>query len=94
MTILELLERLQDAVENIGEAAAETTEVRLMTQENWPFENSIQGVCAKSDLVDESQTGEAEDDDPQTSEDEAEIIYLVEGTQLCYGNKNAWDAAR
>ena len=37
MTIDELIARLEDYRDEIGGDA----EVRLMTQQNWPFENSI-----------------------------------------------------
>ena len=58
-----------------------------MTQESWPFENAIRGVVAAFEIP-------KEDDAEDTDEDEADdIVYIVEGQQLCYGNKRAWDAA-
>ncbi len=42
MTIDELIARLEDYRDEIGGDA----EVRLMTQQNWPFENSIYGLAS------------------------------------------------
>ena len=40
MTLNELIDRLEDYRQELGG----DTEVRLMTQSNWPFENSIYGT--------------------------------------------------
>ena len=82
MTIHELIERLEEYRDSLGGDA----EVRLMTQSNYPFENALLGVvsgeeindCDDEDLCDE----DVEDDD---------VLYLVEGDQLCYGSKRAWE---
>ncbi|MEZ6097154.1 MAG: hypothetical protein R3C03_23515 [Pirellulaceae bacterium] len=42
MTLNELIERLKDYRDDLGGE----TEVRLMTQQNWPFENSIYGLVS------------------------------------------------
>ena len=42
MTIDELIQRLEDYRDEIGGDA----EVRLMTQQNWPFENTIFGLAS------------------------------------------------
>jgi len=83
ITIDELIARLEDCRDELGGDA----EVRLMTQQNWPFENNIVGVTTSREIRD----AEHEDDfDPQGDEDEA--VYIVEGRQLGYGTKAAWDA--
>ena len=40
--------------------------------------------------------GEKEDDRTEPDDDEQKdaVIYLVEGRQICYGDKTAWDVAR
>ena len=81
MTLNDLIERLENYREDLGGE----TEVRLMTQQNWPFENKIYGLCS-SDEIQEA------DEDPD-EEPEDEIIYIVEGNQLGYGNSTAWEAA-
>lgn len=85
MTIDELIERLEDYRDAIGGDA----EVRLMTQQNWPFENGIAGLASSQEIID---AGDAEDDDDEDLE-EVEVVYIVEGQQLGYGNERAWDAA-
>lgn len=65
----ELLEGMDDEVE-----------VRLMTQEPWPFENTIRCSVLASEL---------EDFKPEGSE--GEVLYLVDGGQLGYGTKDAWN---
>jgi hypothetical protein len=84
MTKAELVEML-DSYED-------DQEVRLMTQQNWPFEYSISSVVA-SDEITESD----EDDEPDASYQSPEpprngkpIVYLVEGRQVCYGTTSAW----
>ena len=83
ITIDELIARLEDCRDELGGDA----EVRLMTQSNWPFENDIVGVTTSREIRD----AEHEDDfDPQGDADE--VAYIVEGQQLGYGTKAAWDA--
>ena len=82
MTLNELIERLEEYRDLHGEDC----EVRLMTQQNWPFENAIIG------LVSGAEINEADEDDDACVEDDA-VVYIVEGTQLKYGSKRAWDAA-
>jgi hypothetical protein len=80
MTINELIERLEDYRDEVGGDA----EVRLMTQSNWPFENTIFGLCSTDEIRDASESEDEPDDD---------VLYIVEGTQLGYGTKTAWTAA-
>jgi hypothetical protein len=84
MTIDELIERLEDYRDALGGDA----EVRLMTQQNWPFENEIFGVAT----LDEIREHDGEEDfDPEGVDD---AIYIVEGHQLGYGTSAAWAACR
>ena len=71
------------------------TEVRLMTQENYPFENALIGAWQPP------AEGEDEDGNGFTPADGDEfghragqpvkVLYLVEGRQLGYGTKDAWN---
>ncbi len=81
MTIGELIQRLGEYRDEFGEDA----EVRLMTQENWPFENSICGLVSGSEL-----NGHTEDPDDEDVADDA-LVYIVEGGQLRYGSRRAWE---
>lgn len=81
MTLAELIERLEEMQDVYGEDA----EVRLMTQQQWPFENDIRGVTTTSEM-------HGYDDDVEVGAGTEDIVYIVEGGQLGYGNKAAWDA--
>lgn len=84
MNLDELIERLKDLRDEHGG----DTEVRLMTQQNWPFENAVHGVTT----ADEIAIAEQDDEDPTPTADAEKVVYIVEGTQLKYGSKAAWDA--
>ena len=82
MTIDELIERLEEYRDAIGGEA----EVRLMTQQNWPFENEVVGL-ASGEEINEPDDGEDE------HVDEDNVVFIVEGQQRCYGSKRAWEVA-
>ncbi|GIW97570.1 MAG: hypothetical protein KatS3mg111_0903 [Pirellulaceae bacterium] len=82
MTIDELIERLEEYRDAIGGE----TEVRLMTQQNWPFENEVVGL-ASGEEINEPDDGEDED------VDEESVVFIVEGQQRCYGSSRAWEVA-
>ncbi len=83
ITIDELIARLEECRDELGGDA----EVRLMTQSNWPFENDIVGVTTSGEIREEED--DEEGFDPQGDVDEA--VYIVEGNQLGYGTKAAWN---
>lgn len=87
MTLETLIEILNDYREEFGGAA----EVRLMTQQNWPFENRICGVTCGREMNRVNE--EEEEDDIQDVADD-NTIYIVEGGQICYGSKRAWETYR
>ena len=86
MTIDQLIERLEEYRDLIGGDA----EVRLMTQQNWPFENSITGVCSGEEIND---VADEDDPDDDGDVDDDAVLYIVEGQQLGYGTKRAWEIA-
>ena len=83
MTINELIERLEEYREEIGGDA----EVRLMTQANWPFEYGITGLASREEI------NAAVDEDANEYPPNERILFIVEGQQLGYGAKEAWEAA-
>jgi hypothetical protein len=97
VTVIELIELL--------EGCDPDAEVRIMSQEGWPFENAIRGVCVREDIADEDDgcecdhriTGPHEEGCPAGEEREypdgtaANDVFIVEGQQERYGNKGAWD---
>ncbi len=82
MTIDELIERLEDYRDELGG----DTEVRLMTQQNWPFENTVAGLASGQEINDRD---EGDDEDV----DDERVVFIVEGQQLGYGSKRAWEVA-
>lgn len=86
MTVNELIERLEDYRDELGDV-----EVRLMTQSNWPFENGIVGLASGAE-INEAENDDDPDDDGDVDDDD--VVYIVEGQQLCYGTKRAWQVAR
>jgi hypothetical protein len=87
MNLDTLIEILNDYREELGGDA----EVRLMTQQNWPFENRICGVTSGQEMNDTNDDDEADDDQDVADEN---IVYIVEGGQICYGSKRAWETCR
>jgi hypothetical protein len=87
MTIDELIARLEEYRDEIGGDA----EVRLMTQQNWPFENSIYGLASGAEINDYQDDEDGNDDDDAA---EDAVLFIVEGQQLGYGTKRAWEVAR
>ena len=83
MTIDELIERLEKYRDELGGQC----EVRLMTQQNWPFENRIAGLASGEEI---NNRDEDEDDEDVDTD---QVVYIVEGGQLGYGSKRAWDVA-
>ena len=82
MTIDELIERLEEYRDALGGEA----EVRLMTQQNWPFENEIVGLASGEEINDP-------DDDEDEDVDDDSVVFIVEGQQRCYGSSRAWEVA-
>ena len=76
-------------LKDLLEGYEDDMEVRIASQPNWPFEYGIRGVVSRSE-VDEEDPDEEEDEerDPSAPED---CLFIVEGRQLCYGNKNIWN---
>ena len=87
MTIDELIERLEEYRDALGGDA----EVRLMTQSNWPFENTIFGLVSHAELHD-GDDSDGMDPDLENAEEEP-VVFICEGQQLRYGTKRAWELA-
>lgn len=79
MSVRELIEYLE-TIED------QESEVKLMCQESWPFEYSIQGAITRKELIENGN-----EDDSLSEEQNINDVFLIEGTQLCYGTKTAWE---
>ena len=100
MTVGELMNLLSDCDED--------AEVRIMSQEGYPFENGIKGIAVRFEMRSEDDGCECyaevgkphEEDCPASDEQEyedglkANDVFIVEGRQERYGDKSAWQVAR
>ena len=86
MTIDQMIERLEEYRDALGG----DVEVRLMTQSNWPFENGIFGLASGEEI---NEVGDDDDPEDDGDVDDDAVVYIVEGEQLCYGTKRAWQVA-
>ena len=66
MTVDELIERLEEYRDALGGDA----EVRLMTQQHWPFENAVCGIVSNAEL-----NGHDEEEDEDVEDDR--VVYIV-----------------
>ena len=89
MTLNELIERLEQYRDLLGEDC----EVRLMTQQNWPFENAITGLASGAEINDAEGDDDDEGVETATDVETDAVVYIVEGEQLGYGSKRAWETA-
>jgi hypothetical protein len=76
-------------------------DVLIMSQQSWPFENGVYGVTVRSEM----DGGDDDDDDDGDKNENATAateardgratndVFIVEGSQLRYGSKTAWDVA-
>lgn len=76
MTVGELREIIEDLDDEM--------EVRFMYQYNWPFECSISNSWMP---IEERNHFRPKD---YADQEEDKVLYLVEGTQIGYGTKDAW----
>ncbi len=85
MTLSNLIERLEEYRDLYGDEI----EVRIMSQESWPFENSITGICSTEEMMNHRSPRDREEEEEPISKEN--FLYLVEGQQICYGSKLAWE---
>ncbi|MGI5865071.1 MAG: hypothetical protein ACOX6T_23870 [Myxococcales bacterium] len=88
MKVSELIELLEEQDPD--------AEVLVMSQENWPFECAIAGVATRDEILradaDERDEDDERDDclEPGAHRND---VFIVEGEQLRYGSKTAWNVA-
>ena len=89
MKVSELIELLEEQDPD--------AEVLVMMQQNWPFECSLAGVTTREEIERADREEDGEDDDAEEEPRERGTaksdVFLVEGDQLRYGSKTAWDVA-
>lgn len=91
MTVKELLDILADADPD--------AEVRIGSQQSYPFQNAVAGVVSADEiaLADAIADGVDNIDNVPPIEDfdgpvKPWTVYILEGSQRGYLSKNAWDA--
>lgn len=82
MKVSEMIAQLEEQLENEGDI-----EVRIMSQPNWPFEYEIEGLVSSKEIAE--RTNDPADDEPEDREPPR--VFVLEGRQVCYGNKDAWE---
>ena len=96
--------KVRDLIELL-EGVDPDANVFVMSQQQWPFEYGVAGVTVREEF----EGGEDDEDggEDESAEDQAERrreaerrgeqpndVFVVEGQQLRYGHKRAWDALR
>ena len=79
-TLRDLIEMLEEAATELGD----DTKVRLVMQPSWPMEYEIAGVVSGQQINDEG-----DENDQDVADDN--VLYLVEGSQIGYGSKRAFE---
>lgn len=111
MTFADLKQLVEDLE---ADGVDDDARVIVMTQQNWPFENSLDGWCLRSDFDEDEDADDGDYADGDASSKAAgdavrdehrekdwsgqrpsgNDIVLLEGRQLGYGQKEAWQVSR
>lgn len=83
MKVSELIELLEEQDPN--------AEVLVMMQQSWPFECQLRGVTTRDEIL--QADGDEDEDAPLGDGCARSDVFLVEGEQLRYGSKTAWEVA-
>jgi hypothetical protein len=86
MKVCELIEFLEDLDPD--------AEVFIMSQENWPFENAVAGLAVREEMIEADEDLDEREEPHYETGTAPNDVFIVEGQQLRYGSKAAWDAVR
>ena len=75
--------KVRELIDRLSEYSPEA-EVRVMHQPRYPLESTLGGVVGESEIR-EHEGGDLGDD--------PEVVFLLEGRQIGYGRKVAWEVA-
>jgi len=85
--------KVRDLIREL-ESFDEDAEVRLMTQDSYPFQNSVSGVTDGGSILAGMDERDLGDEEPKLTDFDGDVapntVYITEGRQLGYGYKNAW----
>lgn len=66
--------------------------VRIMSQENWPFECGIDGIATRADLLGRPDADAEAGHGPRFAPgSDLRDVFIVEGRQERFGTKRAWE---
>ena len=65
--------------------------VLIMSQQSWAFEHAVYGVTSRAEI--EGNDDDEADATPSRDGRAASDVFVVEGSQLRYGSKTAWEVA-
>ena len=85
--------KVKELIEILGKMDAEAN-VMLAQQPGYPFEYSVAGVAVREEFTEDDDEGSGGDPRAYEPGTAANDVFIVEGTQLRYGSKAAWGAAR
>jgi len=75
--------KVRQLIDLLGDYSPDA-EVRIMHQPRYPLQSTLGAVVGESEIR-EHEGGDLGDD--------PEVVYLLEGSQIGYGRKVAWEAA-
>ena len=87
--------KVSELIELLQEQDPDAT-VLVMMQQNWPFECALAGVTTRDEMLRADAEERDEDEDAERPLEHGlarNDVFLVEGTQLRYGSKTAWEVA-
>jgi hypothetical protein len=76
--------KVRQLIDLLSEYSPEA-EVRLAIQPRYPLEAHVAGVVSQSEI--RAHSGK------ELGDDEPEVVFLLEGAQVGYGSRVAWEAA-
>jgi hypothetical protein len=85
--------KVKDLIEFLEDCDPEAS-VLIVTQSHWPFENSVHGVALREDVGSDEGCDDDDDESRFPEGTSGSDVLIVEGSQLRYGSRAAWDAAR
>jgi hypothetical protein len=85
--------KVQDLIRILGDCDPEA-DVYVMAQRSYAFECALHGVAERRAFVETYDDDEAAASASTDADRRRTDVFLVEGSQLRYGSRDAWDAAR
>jgi len=85
--------KVQDLISILEDCDLEA-DVYVMSQQNYPFECALYGVAQRREFTETYDDDEAAATALTDADRRRSDVFLVEGSQLRYGSRDAWAAAQ